>query len=71
VTCYMRHMAWLFEALEIPDDKGGRRRLDAALRQVLGAGGEAHCPEVWASYKALTDDEHLELVPRLREVLGL
>jgi hypothetical protein len=71
VTCYMRHMAWLFDAVGLPDGKTERRRLDTALRQVLGTPDDAHCPEVWAAYKSLTDDEHIALVPRVREALDL
>jgi hypothetical protein len=66
----MRHMTWLFEALDLPYDKAERKRVDAALRQELGIGEDAHCPEVWASVKALSDDERLALVPCLKERLG-
>ena len=71
MTCYMRHMTWLFDALELSDDKANRRRLDTALRSVLATEVGAHCPEVWAAYKALPDDERVALVPDLREALGL
>lgn len=71
MTCYMRHMTWLFEALDLPQDKEQRKRADAALREILGVEGEGcRCPEVWAAIKALTGDERLALVPQVREVLG-
>jgi hypothetical protein len=69
MTCYMRHMDWLFEALPLADDKANRRRLDTALRRVLGSAEGDHCPEVWAAYKALADDERAALVPQVREAL--
>jgi len=71
VTCYMRHMDWLFDALDLESDKDNRRRLDTALRSVLETDAAAHCPEVWAAYKSLSDDERTALVPQVREALGL
>ena len=70
MTCYMRHLTDVFEALELEYDAANRKRLDAALRPLLGLGTEPHCPEVWAAYKALSDEERLSLVPGLRETLG-
>lgn len=69
MTCYMRHMDWLFDELAIPSDKKNRARMDAALRTTLGFGDDAHCPEIWASIKALSEEERFELVPRVAEVL--
>lgn len=65
MTCYMRHMDWLFEALGWPDDKEHRRRLDTALRAELELPEDAHCPEVWAAVKALSDEERAGLPGRL------
>jgi hypothetical protein len=71
VTCYMRHMDWLFDELGIESDKLNRRRVDTALRALLGSAEGDHCPEVWAAYKALDDEERAALVPGVRETLGL
>jgi hypothetical protein len=49
-------MGWLFDALELPYEKAERRRVDTALREVLGTPKDAHCPEVWSAIKALSDD---------------
>ena len=70
MTCYMRHMGWLFDELGIESDKVNRRRVDTALREALGSAESDHCPEVWAAYKALGDGERAALVPRVREALG-
>ena len=56
MTCYMRHMDWLFDGLALQSDKTNRRRVDTALRDLLGFDAEAHCPEIWAAIKALPDD---------------
>jgi hypothetical protein len=69
MTCYQRHLDWLFEALDLPYDRDGRRRLDTALREILALGPDAHCPEVWAAFKAVSEAEMASLVPRLREAL--
>jgi hypothetical protein len=52
----MRHMDWLFDALELPSDKEQRRRVDAAIRVALALPPEVHCPEVWSAIKALDGD---------------
>lgn len=70
MTCYMRQMTWLFEALGMPSDRETRRQVDAALREVLALGSEPHCPEVWAAIKALPEDERATLAPRVRDALG-
>ena len=71
MTCYMRHMGWLFDELGIESDRLNRRRVDTALRAILGSADDDHCPEVWAAYKALSDDQRATLVPQVRKTLGL
>jgi len=66
MSCYMRHMAWLFEALELPYDKEHRTLLDGAIRDALQTPMDAHCPEVWASIKALSPDERIGLIGEVR-----
>ena len=61
MTCYQRHMGWLFEALELPYEKAERRRVDSGLRAVLGTPDGAGCPEVWAAVKTLSDEQLLGL----------
>jgi hypothetical protein len=62
MTCYMRHMDWLFEALELPADKEHRRQVDAAIRDVLALPVGVHCPDVWAAIKVLDGDGQTQLV---------
>ncbi len=69
MTCYMRHMDWLFDALELQCDKDNRRRVDTALRQVLGIPEGAHCPEIWAAIKGLEPAERDGLVPQVADAL--
>jgi hypothetical protein len=56
MTCYQRHLTWLFEALDLPYEKKERKSVDSALRAILGLGAEVHCPELWAAYKALPEE---------------
>ena len=65
MTCYMRHLDWLFEGLELESDRDNRRAVDSSLKRVIGLGADAHCPEVWAAVKALSEDERADLVPRV------
>ena len=69
MTCYMRHMEWLFDALELPDDKPARERVDAAIRTVLDTPEGAHCPEVWSALKALSDEQRAGLPAEVSAVL--
>lgn len=62
MTCYMQHMGWLFEALDLPNDSVQRARLDRALHVSLELPDEAGCPEVWAAIKDLSDERRTELV---------
>ena len=66
MSCYLRHMHWLFEALSLPYEKTERKRVDTALRAVLGLPPGTPCPEVWAAIKALPDEERANLAPRVR-----
>jgi hypothetical protein len=47
VSCYTRHLEELFPAGPRPE---ARRRLDAAVRSVVGL-PDADCPEVWSAVK--------------------
>ncbi len=61
VSCYLRHMTDVFEALGLENDKANRKRVDLAIRDVLEMGPDAHCPEVWAAIKALTPEQRAAL----------
>lgn len=67
MTCYMRHMDWLFDELTLPNDKHNRQLMDGALRRVLELGPEAHCPEVWNSIKRLSAEDRAALVPQVAD----
>ncbi len=70
MSCYMRHMTWLFEALDLPYDKDHRKLLDRELRAELALPAEYHCPEVWAHLKTLDDDARTALVAGLERRLA-
>lgn len=70
MTCYLRHMDWLFDALELEYEASNRARLDAAIRAVFGLPVEAGCPIVWATIRALSEEERAALVPRVGERLS-
>ena len=69
MTCYQRHLGWLFESLGLEYEKANRVRVDTAIREVLGVAEGAHCPEVWSAIKALTPAERDDLPWRVAEVL--
>ena len=53
MSCYLRQMHSLFDTIGLEYDKPNRKRVDAAIREILGTPAEAHCPEVWAAIKSL------------------
>lgn len=70
MTCYQRHMHWLFEALELPFEKGERRAVDVALKDALGVPVDTPCNELWLEHlKPMTDADRSTLVPRVREII--
>ncbi len=69
MTCYQRHMTWLFEELDLPYEKAERRAVDDALRELFGLEGDAHCPEVWAAIEALGTEERAGLARRVDAIL--
>lgn len=71
MSCYMRQMHWMFDALGLEYDKANRKRADLAIREILEMPDDAHCPEVWAAIKALTDDERAGLPAEVAKVLGV
>ena len=69
MTCYMRQMAWLIQAVDMEDTPKERRRLDDAIRVALRIPSEDHCPEVWSAIKALDDDGRAALIAETRVLL--
>jgi len=67
MTCYMRHLRGLFDALDLPYDAATRTRVDSAIRESFGFGIGVHCPEIWAAIKPLSPEE---LATRVRNSLG-
>ncbi|MDO8881080.1 MAG: hypothetical protein Q7W44_09850 [Coriobacteriia bacterium] len=62
MTCYLRHMSWLFRVLEIENDAGTRHQVDRAIRSALGLPADAPCPDVEAYLKALSGEERFALI---------
>lgn len=70
VTCYMRHMGWLFDALDLENDAGNRHRLDRAVKAALELEDAAPCSVVWAYVKALSDEERFSLIDAVERHLS-
>ena len=69
MTCYQRQLHPLFDTLGLEYDQTNRRRVDAAIREMLGLSEQAHCPEVWAAIMALPADSLVALPSRVGELL--
>lgn len=70
MTCYMRHMGWMFDALDLENDAGNRHRLDRAIKNALEMEPDAPCTEVWTYLKALSDEERFELLDTVEKGLA-
>jgi hypothetical protein len=70
MSCYLRHLHWLFEALDLEYDKANRARVDEAVRVVLDLPPDAGCPQVWAAVKGLPPADQAALPGRVGAVLG-
>ena len=67
MTCYQRHLRPLFDTLGLEYEKQSRKRVDAAIRQILGLSGDATCPQIWAALKALPPEDFESLASRVSE----
>lgn len=70
MSCYLRHMGWLFRVLEIDKDAGNKHRLDRAMRSALGLAPDVPCREVDAHFEALSAEEKFGLIDTLQRELG-
>lgn len=70
MTCYMRHLGWMFRVLDLENDAGNRHRLDRAIRRALGLASDAPCSEVEAFLEALSGEERFELIDTLEQDLA-
>ncbi|MBN1193653.1 MAG: hypothetical protein JXA36_08205 [Coriobacteriia bacterium] len=70
MTCYMRHMGWMFRVLDIDNDAGNRHRVDRAIKHALELAHDTPCPEVKAYLDALSAEERFELIDTVEQELG-
>ena len=58
MSCYLRHLKPILGELGIePGTKEERKRIDLAVRTVVGKSGADKCNEVWKEVKAWLQDE--------------
>jgi len=70
MTCYQRHMHWLFEALDLPYEKDERRAVDVAIKEAVGVPADTPCNELWLEHlKPMTDADRASLIPRVRDIV--
>ena len=70
MTCYQRHLGGLFEGLDLPYERDERRRVHAAIIDVLDLAEDAPCPEVWSALKAAYQPIEQNLPALVRDVAG-
>jgi len=70
VTCYQRHLHWLFDELQLPFEKDERRAVDVAIKEALGLPADTPCNELWLEHlKPMTDADRASLIPRVRDIV--
>lgn len=58
MSCYLRHLKPLLGELGIaPETREERKRVDLAIRAVVGKSADNPCNEVWKEVKARLQDE--------------
>ena len=70
MTCYQRHLRPLFDTLGLEYEAQSRKRVDAAIRRILGLSEDAKCPQIWSALKALPPEEFESLASRVSESLS-
>lgn len=70
MTCYMRHLDWLYEALDMERDRETAKQLDCAIREALGLAPGAQCPEVWSAVKSADAEDRGAFVQSVSERLS-
>lgn len=67
MSCYIRQLGDVFEALGIENHKDNRRRMDKSIRKILKT--DKPCPEVWKKLKTILADEKKkkDLVGKLKK----
>jgi hypothetical protein len=61
MSCYLRQLRPLFDELGLEYNKENRAKVDAAIREVVGARADARCPEVWSAVNALNPHDRADL----------
>jgi len=71
VSCYIRHLKGLMEEIPLSETKENKKRLDLAIREILGYSSKEDCPLVWQELKRWLADQSLkaELMIKLRKKL--
>lgn len=70
MTCYLRHMGWMFRVLDLENDAGNRHRLDRAIKVALELPPNAPCEDVEAYLEALSGEERFDLIDELERQLS-
>jgi hypothetical protein len=69
MSCYIRYMKDFLEEVDIkPETKEDRKKVDLAIREVIGKSSADKCNEVWREVKLWLQDEEKksELAGKLR-----
>ena len=69
MTCYLHHLKHIFPELGLVEDKLSRKKIDKAIRTVLGM-PDKKCPEVWMEIKSwqIASKEH-ELIDHVKKLI--
>ena len=67
MSCYIRQLGDVFEALGIENNKDTRKAMDKSIRRILKT--DKPCPEVWKRLKTILVDEKKkkDLVGKLKK----
>ncbi|MHA1908281.1 MAG: hypothetical protein ACW98Y_13360 [Candidatus Thorarchaeota archaeon] len=69
MTCYFRHMNWIFEEIGIEPTKDTKKDMDRRIHKLLGVEYK-NCSTTWKEVKKKLADDEVGFIADLKRVLS-
>ena len=68
MTCYFRHMNWIFEEIGVEATKENKRDMDRKIHELLGVEYK-NCSATWKEVKKKLADDEVGFIADLKKAL--